>query len=87
MTLLNMGSQSQITILENSRRLDFDSITFDENELPDRVYLNVTDTNGGDLVLEVEVNLDGGGSPSFDPGGFTLSFGDPVITWLPNPGQ
>ena len=86
MTLVNMGGQSQITIRENSRRLAFDSITFDEID-PLRVYLNVTDTNGGDGVLEVEVNLDGGGSPSFDPGGFTLSFGDPVITWLPNPGQ
>jgi len=86
MTLVNMGSQSQITIRENSRLLDFDSITFDETG-PGPVYLNVTDTNGGDGVLEVEVNLDGGGSPSFDPGGFTLSFGDPVIAWLPNPGQ
>jgi hypothetical protein len=86
MTLVNMGSQSQITIFENARTLDFDSITFDETD-PGRVYLNVTDTNGEDLVLQVEVNLDGGGSPSFDPGGFTLFFGGPVITWLPNPGQ
>ena len=86
MTLVNMGSQSQITILEDSRILDFDSITFDETD-PSRVYLDVTDTDGDVPVLEVEVNLDGGGSPSFDPGGFTISVGDPVITWLPNPGQ
>jgi filamentous hemagglutinin len=80
-TFQNMGTRTQITIREDSRTLAFNSIFFDQTD-PDRVYLDVTDTDAQTPILIVQVNLDGLGAPNSDPFGYTISAGGAIISWL-----